>query len=128
MTTKDSRGSAVVVLISDCNKWKTKDIITITIKPSTSNIKDQIKNAFTMEVIALLAASQLLKYIGVNRNITTDCKSARDKLNYGYINKWANHGQAQILQAIRNIRKEKILWTRSHPEKRMELNSYQKRD
>ena len=112
IATKESRASAAILIISDCDKWKAKDIITITIKPRTRNIIDQIKNAFTMEVTALLAAAQILKHFGITRNITSDCKSACDKLNYGYINSWANHGQDQLLKAIRTLRKERVLWTR----------------
>jgi hypothetical protein len=55
--TKERRASAAILIISECDEWKAKDIITITIKPHTKNIIDQIKNAFTMEVTALLAAA-----------------------------------------------------------------------
>jgi ribonuclease HI len=126
--TKERKASAAILIMSDSDKWKAKDIITITIKPRTINIIYQIKNAFTMEVTALLAAAQILNHFGITRDITSDCKSACDKLNYGYINNWENHGQDQLLKAIRTLRKEKVLWTRSHPEKRMEPNNYKKGD
>jgi len=53
-----------------------------------------------MELIAILAATQLLNWFNHLADITTDCKGAMDKLNHGYIESWANHGQAKILKTI----------------------------
>ena len=81
-----------------------------------------------MELLAILAATQILAWFNHITDITTDCKGVLDKLNYGYIESWANHGQAQILKTIHMTYKKELKWTRSHPELRKSLNQYDKND
>ena len=81
-----------------------------------------------MEAIAILAAAQISEWAESELDITTDCKSLMDKLNYAYMDSWAHHGQAQLLKAIKLIYKKKIKWTRSHPELRKNVNQYDKND
>ena len=104
------------------------EIITLRIAADTTNVKEQITNAFTMEAIAILAAAQISEWAESELDITTDCKSLMEKINYAYMDSWAHHGQAQLLKAIKLIYKKKIKWTRSHPELRENVNQYNKND
>ena len=123
-----SDASSAVVIIDKEDDWKQKEAITIRITANTSNMKEQLTKAFTMEAIAILAATQILKWYNHEAEITTDCRGVLNKLNYGYVESWANHGQAQILRAIHTNYKKKLNWTRSHPEKRKKVGQYTKDD
>jgi len=125
---KESRASAAVVIINKSENWKENEAIVIRLKARSDDIKDQIDKAFIMELIAILAATQILNWFNHLADITTDCKGAMDKLNHGYIEAWANNGQAQILKTIYMTYKQELKWTRSHPEIRKNTNQYDKND
>ena len=80
-----SNASSAVVIIDKEDDWKQKEAITIKITSKTSNIKEQLTKAFTMEAIAILASTQILKWFKHEAEITTDCRGALDKLNFGYV-------------------------------------------
>ena len=61
----------------------------------------------------MLAAAQIVNWFKISTEITTDCRGVLDKLNYEYVDKWANHSQAQILIAIHKLYSKKLKWTRS---------------
>ena len=117
-----------MVIVSNNENWKMGGIVTIRIVADTTNVKEQITNAFTMEAVAILAAAQISKWAETEIDITTDCKAVMEKLNYAYMDSWAHHGQVQLLKAIKLIYKKKIKWTRSHPELRKNVNQYDKND
>ena len=118
---RESSASAAVVIISKNDNWKEEEAIVIRLSTRTEDIKNQITKAFIMELLAILAATQILTRFSHITDITTDCKGVLDKLNYGYIDSWANHGQAQILKTIHMTYKKELKWTRSHPELRLSL-------
>ena len=119
---KKSISSAAVVIVSKHDNWKTGGIITVRIDAGTTNVKEQITNAFTMEAVAILAAAQISEWAKTEIDITTDCKAVMDKLNYAYMDSWAHHEQVQIPKAIKLLYKKNIKWTRSHPELRKNVN------
>jgi ribonuclease HI len=114
--------------MGNSENWKREEAVTIRITADTINVKEQITNAFTMEAVALLAAAQISEWAETELDITTDCKAVMDKLNYAYMDSWAHHGQVQILKAIKILYKNKIKWTRSHPELRKNVIQYDKND
>ena len=126
--TKNSKSSSGVVIMDKTDDWKSREAITIRIMAETENVKEQINNAFTMEATAILAAAQILSWYKSDASVTTDCKGKQDKINLSYPESWANHGQSQILRAIHLLYKQKINWTRSHPELRKKASEYDKSD
>ena len=125
---KCCRSSAAVVIISEENEWKDKVALTIRLTASTENVNEQLTKAFTMEAIGILAAAQIANWFKLDTDIITDCRGVLDKINYNYAESWANHGQVQILNAIRKLYNKKLKWTRSHPERRKKPNEYEKND
>jgi len=104
----NSKASSAVIIMSKENDWKQKEAITIRLTAETENVKEQLTKAFTMEAIAILAAAQIVEWFKTDVEITMDCRGVLDKLNYAYVESWANHGQIQILSTIHNIYKKKI--------------------
>ena len=73
-----SDASSAVVIIDKEDDWKQKEAITIRITANTPNVKEQLTKAFTMEAIAILAATQILKWYNHEAEITTDCRGVLD--------------------------------------------------
>ena len=66
---KESSASAAVVIVNKSEKWKENEAIVIRLKARSDDIKDQINKAFIMELIAILAATQILSWFNLMADI-----------------------------------------------------------